>query len=248
MARPRKRHVQQSLVYLDKNGQRRGIDRHHRPGRPPKGKRSSERHEKRVAFKASEPVHVTLRVTRDVGKLRKAHLYRAIRRAMVATFGRTGFRIVHMSIQATHIHLLVEAENKTALARGMQSFEISAAKHINAAVGAERGERRRRGSVFVDRYHPEIITTRRRARHCLAYVLNNWRRHGEDRFAFAQDLEIDPFSTGPSFTGWRGTPVNDWPASYEPLPAWDPRTWLLRDGWKLYGAIDPAEVPGDSAR
>jgi hypothetical protein len=52
-------------------------------------------------------------------------------------------------------HLLVEAGSRTALARGMQGFEISAAKHLNAAVSKARG-RRRRGAVFPDRYHARI--------------------------------------------------------------------------------------------
>jgi REP element-mobilizing transposase RayT len=247
MRRSRKRHVQQSFQYLDKNKQRRGIDKHYRPGRPPKGKRSSERHKARASFKPSEPLHVTIRVTREVGKLRKRHLYRAIRRAMVTTYGRTSFRIVHTSIQATHVHLIVEANDREALSRGMQGFQISAAKHINAAIGIEECTKRRRGSVFPDRYHAEIITSRRRARHCLAYVLNNWRRHREDQLELSRDLEIDPFSTAPSFRGWRGSPMNDWPASYEPLPCATPKTWLLRDGWKMYGLIDPEEVPGDKA-
>ena len=245
MARQRKRHVQQSLRYLDKNGQRRGIDKHYRPGRTPQGAKSSERHEKRLALKPSQPVHITLRVARDVGKLRKRHLYLAIRRAMVTTFHRQNFRIVHVSIQATHVHLLVEADDRMALARGMQGFQISAARHINAAVTEDRDGKRRRGCVFVDRYHADIITSRRRARHCLAYVLNNWRHHGEDQLAATTGLVIDPFSTGTSFAGWRGRTEVDWPSSYQPLPVWEPKTWLLRDGWKLYGLIDPTEVPGD---
>ena len=40
---------------------------------------------------------------------------------------------------------------------------------------------RRRGNVFVDRYHAEKITNPRQARRALAYVLNNWRKHFEDR-------------------------------------------------------------------
>jgi hypothetical protein len=38
------------------------------------------------------------------------------------------------SAQRTHLHLLVEAKDKEALAAGMQGFQISAAKHLNAAI------------------------------------------------------------------------------------------------------------------
>ncbi len=100
-------------------------------------------------------------------------------------------RSVHASVQQTHIHLIVEAEGKVALARGMKAFQISAAKHINAAVS--RGlATRRRGAVFPDRYHVEVITTPRQARHALAYVLNNWRRHREDQRPFARTWTLDP--------------------------------------------------------
>jgi putative transposase len=79
-------------------------------------------------------------------------MYKALRQAVVTTFNRTNFRIVHLSIQGTHVHLLIEADDKDALARGMQAFQISAAKHLNAAMGGRTGMRRR-GGVFVDRYH-----------------------------------------------------------------------------------------------
>lgn len=34
---------------------------------------------------------------------------------------------------------------------------------------------------FCDRYHDEVVSTPRQARHALAYVLNNWRKYREDR-------------------------------------------------------------------
>ena len=48
---------------------------------------------------------------------------------------RTDFRIVHISIQSNHIHLLVEANDPEALARGMQAFQISAARKLNKLLG-----------------------------------------------------------------------------------------------------------------
>jgi REP element-mobilizing transposase RayT len=244
MARARKRHIQESFIYGDKNGQRRGVDKHYRPGRPkPKGQRPSERHKVRPHLLGREPIHVTVRVTKAVGKLRKRHIYLAIRRAMVTTFHRTSFRIVHASIQNSHLHLLVEADDRMALARGMQGFLISAAKHINAALGKESGEKRR-GCVFADRYHATAIASRRGVWNRLVYVMNNWRHHREDRFDNTRGFAADPFSTGPSFTGWNRQIDDDWPATYEPLPVWEPKTWLLREGWRMYGLIDPDAVPG----
>src|SRR5579862_3192678 len=234
MARPRKRHVQQEL--FRHGGKRKGA------GRPASGPRSSEKHKRRPALRASEPVHVVLRATEDVGMLRRRQVYQAIRKALVTTFARDNFRVVHLSIQRDHVHLLGAASDRIALARGMQAFQISAAKHINATM--TRNGKRRRGTVFPDRYHSKIINSRRGARHALAYVLNNWRKHREP---LVREYAVDPFSTAIHFDGWRDLHATGFPASYEPLPVWRPKTWLLRDGWRPYGLVATTERPGKGA-
>jgi REP element-mobilizing transposase RayT len=246
MARARKRHVQQAIRYPDKNGQWRGGKRTG-AGRPKSGAFASQPHKVREQFKASEPVQVTVRAVEEIHSLRRFDTYHAVRKAMVATFGRESFRIVHLSIQGTHIHLLIEADDRKALARGMQAFQISAAKHLNAAITKRLGlAKRRRGRVFTDRYHVTIIRTSRHARHELAYVLNNWRRHGESTKRGASTWRVDPYSSGPSFDGWRDVEAREqmWPETYVPLPVWKPRTWLLREGWRRHGLIRSIEVPG----
>src|SRR5206468_711540 len=120
--------------------------------------------------------------------------YKAIRAAMWKVFARDEFRVVAASIQGSHVHLIVEAENRTALSRGMQALQISAAKHINRAF-SKRRKTRRRGRVFSDRYDAQRITNRRQARNTLAYVLNNWRRHREDRVRELRRFAIDPYSS-----------------------------------------------------
>lgn len=173
-------------------------------------------------------------------------MFQALRAATIAVAKHEDFRIVHLSIQRTHVHLLVEAAHKTALARGMKAFQISAAKRMNAAL---KWEVRRRGQVFADRYHAEVIRSPRQARRALAYVLNNWRKHREDR---GQRWNVDPFSSGCSFTGWKAFEGRLWmwkvPETYAPLIVWLPRTWLLSEGWMLYGRIDFDEVPGSRTR
>jgi len=170
-------------------------------------------------------------------------MYKALRHATYVAAAFEGMRIVHVSIQREHVHLLVEAEGKRGLSRGMQGFKISAAKQINRAMGAQTG-RARRGGVFAERYHSEVITTPRRARHALAYVLNNWRKHGEDR---GRAYNTDPYSTGCVFTGWKALEDKHFmwrvPEGYHPLIVWLPQTWLLREGWKRYGPIGFREVP-----
>jgi len=226
---------------------RRKRRRGRRPGRKPKGKRAGSAHKVRPEFAARHPVHVVLRVIREVGNLRRRFTYKAIREATLTTALREDFRIVHLSIQRTHVHLIVEADNKSALASGMQGFQISAAKHLNAAISRDRLERRR-GVVFPDRYHAEIITTPTQARHTLSYVMNNWRKHEEDRVEPMRSWKIDWFSSAVMFPGWEeyGDEPLLWrgPDTYDPLVVYRPRTWLLRDGWKRGGApISCREVP-----
>ncbi|MDB4960415.1 MAG: hypothetical protein JWP01_414 [Myxococcales bacterium] len=235
---PLKKHVQQEL--FRHGGKRKGA------GRPPKGKRAGSPHKKRPTLKGRFPVHVVLRVKAELGNLRKRDIYKAVRWATITAAKFDAFHIVHVSIQRSHVHLLVEANDKTALSRGMQSFEISAAKLINAAVSKRSGVRRK-GQVFEDRYHQEIIETPRQARRALSYVLNNWRKHREDQVGEARTWKVDPFSTGVLFNGWKeleDCPVMwKWRETYEPMVVWLPKTWLLYEGWRRHGLIKTSEVP-----
>src|SRR5258706_13303097 len=83
-------------------------------GRPKSGRRGLVAHRARPALSAVHPVHVVLRVVRGVGWLRERRMYKAIRGVMNRYLGREDFRVVHVSIQGTPLHLLVEAANKRA--------------------------------------------------------------------------------------------------------------------------------------
>jgi REP-associated tyrosine transposase len=202
-------------------------------GRKPTGRRRDPRHRTRPEVQARHPVHVVLRVTRAVGSLRTRRAYRAVRGALARCAARADYRVVHVSLQANHLHLLVEADHKRALARGMQGFAISAAKRLN------RELRRGRGDVFAFRYHATAVRTPTQARHALAYVLNNWRRHRADARA---PWRIDPYSSAWSFTGW--SRPHGYAPRREPLPVVRATAWLLTDGWTRAGPIRLDEVPG----
>ena len=179
---------------LDKNQQFRG-GTHKRTGRPKRGPRASERHKTRPVLKSRFPVHVIMRASTDLGSLRTPAVFKAIRDAVLVTFKlEDSFHIVQYSIQRTHIHMIVEARDRLSLGRGMQAFGISAAKHINAAMPKREGKRRR-GTVFVDRYHAVILTNPSQVRNTLCYVLNNWRHHGEHGKPLRRPWKIDPYST-----------------------------------------------------
>jgi REP element-mobilizing transposase RayT len=193
-------------------------------------------HRARPELNPRNPAHVVLRVERGLASLRQPRMYRAIRGALVPYVQRGDFRIVHISIQRNHLHLIVEAAGARALTLGMQSFTIRAARAINRVW-------RRLGKVFAYRYHASQIRTARYARNALAYVLNNWRRHREDLAdAVKRRAKLDPYSSAVSFAGW--TERFATPGSYVPLPVSAPITQLLRTEWLRFGRLEPFEVPG----
>ena len=145
-----------------------------------------------------------MRVVPAVGNMRRRSLYKAMRDATVTAALRERFRIVHVSIQRTHVHVLAEAENAKALARGMHGFQISAARNINTTLRANK-YRRRRGPVFADRYHVEVITSPTRAHRALSYVLNNWRKHREDQRGLASTWLVDRSRVGSLFQAGRSS-------------------------------------------
>lgn len=130
-------------------------------GRPRKQAIASEPHKPRPALSPRHPVHVTARVVRGVGPLRRRRAYRALDRALRTSLARTDFRIVHLAVRAARLELIVEADDKGALARGMQGFQVAAARHLNRALA-------RTGGVFPDRYRAAILRTRHAVRAVLA--------------------------------------------------------------------------------
>ena len=224
---------QQELRFRAHGGAREGA------GRPAAGPRAIH-HDKRIRVVASQPIHVTCRVAANVGNLRRDAVLAALRVATIVVGRHEDLRIVHASIQRTHLHLLVEAANGAALTRGVSSFLISAARRINRAIRASGGR------VF-DRYHARRLSTPREVRNCVAYVLNNWRHHREDRSRATSRWLVDKYASAVSFDGWKELGRGERfaaPPGYAPLVVWTPRTWLLSVGWLRHGLIRLGEVPG----
>ncbi len=82
--------------------------------------------------------------------------------------------------------------------------------------------------------------------HSELLLLDNWRRHGEDRRFPTR--KVDPCSSGISFAGWREREdaplLFKPPLGHIPLSVSLPHTWLLRIGWKRAGTISFWPVPG----
>jgi hypothetical protein len=147
---------------------------------------------------------------------------------------RRRFRLVHYSIQADHVHLIVEAATARDLACGMKSIAARLSRAVNRVF-------HRAGQVLADRGHVHLLRTPREVRNAIAYVLLNTRRHFVKRTGRAPTAAgIDPASSGRWFAGWLGGSGGrtDLPAVAQP------RTWLLGIGWRRRGLIDPREVPG----
>ena len=121
-------------------------------GRPKRSAIASEPHKQRPVHVATQPVHVVARVIRAAGVLHDRSARRAIERALRRSLGHSAFRIVHLRIAAARIELVVEAHDRIALSRGMQGFQVAAAKHLNRLRG-------RSGTVFADRYRARPLRT-----------------------------------------------------------------------------------------
>ena len=206
-------------------------------GRKQTKARKCEPHRTREAIRPTECAHVVIRVEREVGGLRRWKCYRAINRALRVVLPRAAFRIVHASIQRTHVHLLVEAEDAGALASGMQGFQISAARQLNRELG------RKRGGVFVDRYHATVIRSPVQCRNALNYILNNWRKHEEERTRGHEHWILDAFSSSVRFEGWREKPKWAPVPRYDPLAVGAAKSWLVRAGWSKAPALSMYATP-----
>jgi REP element-mobilizing transposase RayT len=211
-----------------RGGKRRGA------GRPPNGRLAGVWHVRRPGHDRRHPVHVTWRVREEVASLRTKKRLAALRAAMERGRERFGFRLVHYSVQGNHLHLVCEADDRTALRRGLQGLAIRLAKRLNRALG-------RRGKVFADRYHARALRTPREVRSVLAYVLGNHQKHsGGTRYSPRQ---VDPYSSALHFDGWscRVRSVEGW-RDLDRCTA-EPASWLLRVGWQRAGGLlDPVEL------
>ena len=195
------------------------------------GARPKVRHRARPEHVGTSPVHVTMRRAAGLPSLRSERLHNLLRAAIGAT-RREGFRIVHYSVQADHVHLVIEADDATTLMNGMRSFAVRVAMRVNRQVFRRRG-----GRVWGDRYHTKELTCPKEVRNTLVYVLKNHVKHGEQNVG-----AVDPCSSGPWWDGW----MQVFESPSDPSSVQAPTTWLLLRGWRGrngFGFIHLGEVP-----
>jgi putative transposase len=190
----------QQELFRSWGGKRKGAGRKKKPG-------AGVSHLARPKLAARFPVHVTVKVKPEVFGLRSRRSFRVIQRAFYAGNNRFGFRLNHFSVQGDHLHLIVEAADSAALAKGMQGLQVRIARGLNRMMG-------RTGRVFADRYHARILRTPTEVKRALYYVLANYQKHAAERGKTFPPTYQDPFtSLANAVTG-------------PPLTV-SPRTWLL---------------------
>ena len=200
-------------------GRRRGAGR--KPGPNPR-----VRHSVRPTLARGSPCHVTLRIRKDVPSLRNRELIGELERSFGQLLTRRDFRLCQYSIQRDHAHFLVEAKDRAALGRGMKALGSRLGRAVNRVF-------RRRGQVIEERYHLRILETPLEVRNALAYVLTNASKHAR-KLGLRAKHRVDPASSGRWFDGWASRKRR----SKEPCPIAQPRSWLLRTGWRRHRLIE----------
>jgi putative transposase len=130
-------------------------------------------HVKRPEFAARNPLHITQRMVPGVGNLRTSARLRVIKKALHDASGHLRMQVVHFSVQANHLHLVVEAESARDLSRGMKGLAVRVAVALNRLA-------RRRGTVFADRYYARVLESPRAVANALRYVFENYRHHARE--------------------------------------------------------------------
>jgi putative transposase len=183
------------------------------------------------------PAHVTVRVRSGVPSLRRGRFVAELRGTLRRGCERGDFRVLHYSVQADHVHLLVESAGRSALARGMKSIGARLARAIQRAFALA-------GPVLDGRYHLRVLRTPREVRNAIAYILLNAQHHLLKRFRGSprrlSSVVLAAASSARWFDGWAsGIPRAVTATEGEPEVA-RPHTWLARVGWRRHGLIDPA--------
>jgi REP element-mobilizing transposase RayT len=204
-------------------------------GRPRRGP-ACVPHTSRERMTPRDPVHVTVRLVRQVRNLRTRGAALVLRAAFEGGRDRLGFRLVHFSVQPAHLHLIAEADDARALGRGMKGLGVRIARRLNRLLG-------RRGRVLADRYHARVLRKPASVRGALLYVLQNARHHDETGAPPAGVPWTDPYSSARAFDGWASPPPRAGPAPTQAPPVAAPKAWLLQQGWRRRGLIDPCEAP-----
>jgi REP element-mobilizing transposase RayT len=130
-----------------------------------------------------------------------------------------GFRLVHFSVQPDHLHLMVEADGKAMLSRGMQKLVISISRRLNLLWGEGK---RWLGRLLRERYHAHVLKTLSEARHAWVYVMHNAVKHS----VIVPGI-CDPYSSAVYFDGYASSPRRIGALLIDPSMLAKAASWLL---------------------
>jgi putative transposase len=212
-----------AFAFMNHGGKRKGAGR--KAKRHADGSRVEPSHQRRPRFTKSRPLHVTLEVKEEVPNLRAANMTPVVSDAIGRANRRVDFRVVHLCLLGTHVHLICEADGPEALASGMKCLNATIAKAVNKRLG-------RKGRVLASRYHLHVLRTKTEVRNAVQYVLRNAERHGLHE----------------AWPGWVGGPGRGTAALGMPRP--DP---LSTAAWFPYWAerellVAPTQIPASVVR
>ena len=181
-------------------------------------------------------MHVTMRRIANLPSFRQQRVGSMLLR-QVHRLNDARFQIVHFSIQANHIHLIVEADDRPTITRKLSGLMISFAKRLNRQLLGNR-----RGKVWADRYFRRDVTTSGEMHAVLRYVFGNAKKHG----VIAQTANvIDGYSSAWTFDGWVEPMPRIVGADHWPRPV--ARTPLLRLDWIAHGLLSVRKPVGSAA-
>ena len=200
-----------------------------RPGAGrPRSKTSGVPHTRRPEMGGEVPASLTLRID-DItdwgGNLRDLVTMEVILRCFEAAKDRFGMRICHYSVQSNHIHLLVEADDRECLIRGMRGLTTRLARNLNKHWG-------RKGKLFTDRYHSKPIEDAEHGANTIAYLGRNDLKHN----CAYTITPFDPCSSAVAHRRWAEGDLRQYELdpcfafALDP-PVVRPRTPMLTDPW-----------------
>lgn len=196
----------------------------------PKSPDSGVPHLKREPVNGRTPVHVTAPLCEGLPSARTKECYEVFWTAFCEGRERAGqredgeFRLVEYSIQANHLHVMVEASDNDALSRGVAGLLVRIARGLNKLWG-------RTGKVWRERFHAHVLKTPREVYHALRYIFANGWKHGR-RWLSGKP---DPYSSGLWFEGWSDYVHDGWVALAGPIAK--AKSWLRNAGWKRHGSL-----------
>jgi hypothetical protein len=171
-------------------------------GRPPGPEPRQALHRRRDDHQAEFPVLVTLRT--KCKSLRSPALFPSVResvyQANCALPAR--FRVVHFTIRAEKILLIVEARDLKSLIEGVRGISIRFTRSINPLLGQT-------GRFFADRWRSQELETPAAVRKALVEVLANPEKQERGKAA------VDVYSSAPYFRDFveypAGAPIDENP-------------------------------------